>query len=132
MKLSDFLLSEKAVSAPSGKRERYAGKDLNEICQLWRKQYRTEVGEEYLITPKEKMLMRKLVEEYGVEKVKTAILYYTENFRELKKPDGYPSIPALYGFRRQLVVEAVKGTVPAKKSFPGQYNPANMGDDDWG
>lgn len=130
MSMKDFLSKEKPEKAVE--REHLAKKEVNDLCKSWREQYKSQVGEEYLITPKEKLLMRKLSEEYGKAKLEITMKFYLDNYRELKRPEGYPSIPALYGFRRQLVLEATKGKIQPKKEFSGQYDASKMKDDEWG
>lgn len=130
MNIKDFL-SKEPVEKPFTK-DHEIKSDVHNLCNEWREGYRKNVGEEYLITPKEKFQMRKIYEEYGPEKTRKAIEYYLTNFRTLQKPEGYPSIPALYGFRRQLVLEATRGIIEKKVVFPGQYDASKMADDDWG
>lgn len=99
------------------------------LSKYFREGYKKSVDEDYLVTPKEKNLLYRLVVEYGKDKIQQTVDYYLTHFRELKKPEGYPSIPALYGFRKQLVLEATKGKI--KKHIHGQYV-HNPDADEWG
>lgn len=130
MRMRDFLAKDSLEKTIA--RDHEAKRDTTQLCKLWVAKYREIIGEMYLITPKEKMLMRRLIEEYGKEKVQLAMDYYMANYSSMKKPEGWPSIPALYGFRRQIVLEATKGKVQPKKQIHGQYDSSKMAADDWG
>lgn len=64
--------------------------------------------------PKEKSLAKKLLEEYGPELVKKAVLYLCENWEKMVegsggKLQGMPTIEFLWGARARIVPDAERG-----------------------
>lgn len=100
---ASYLLSSNSGEKPEKKESKDKRTPGGKIASLWCRKYNLlGIGKYGPVAVKEKTLLRRLVDEYGEDRVRATALYYLENFREIRTIRGYPTISALYGFRSLL------------------------------
>lgn len=108
----------------AGLNVRVLGKELNklnspDLCKFWVTRYFGKFKIPYgNPNGKERALMKRLIEEYGSEIVWKAVKYVID---EKTVIEGYPSISALYGFRKTIIPESQKGKVTKKAISDRQF-----------
>jgi len=81
--------------------------NTNDLCKIWTTRYFGKFGVVYgIVTGKERGQVKRMLEEYGPLVTFETIKYTIDKDTVI---GGYPSISALYGFRRTLVAEAIVG-----------------------
>lgn len=94
----------------------------NDLCSIWKIKYFKEYDIAYSsITMKERGQLKRMLEEYGKKDIIQMISHTITKDRLI---NGYPSISAMYGFRRSIYPNAVKG-VMNKNILDRQYHGDN-------
>lgn len=100
-----------------------AVKERTALRTAWLKKYaQLRIGPYGKINVKEKTSIKRLHASYGYDTVRSVMIYYLENYKDILYIKGYPSIAALEGFRKTLFPEFINGArVDVKK---GQFEGA--------
>lgn len=106
---------------------------LKVLKKFWKLSYAEKLKKDYVIGNKEVKHLKDMLKEFDLETIKKTMTYFVDNYESLDYFEGFPSLSALYGFRRTLVPETLFGRKKKKSSFmEGQAEESSIKDDDWG
>ena len=94
------------LSAPTSKSQEDQAdpkvKERNEILSMWKTRYLSSTGKVDNILIKDRVNIKRLHDIYQTEKLKKLMMFYLDNYKDLKYLKGLPSIGALSAFRKRI------------------------------
>lgn len=85
----------------------YDSKDGKKAAEEWVRIYKNKMQINYRVCNPEKAMLKRLIKEFDLTDTLKVIEYYINNYENISYIKGYPSINAMYGFRRTLFPEVL-------------------------